>query len=353
MFTPFRKALLEWYQPESRPLPWKASDNPYHIWLSEIILQQTRAEQGLPYYLKFIKLYPTVADLAQSDEQEVLKTWEGLGYYSRARNLLAAARQVIDKYGGQFPASYSELLKLKGVGPYTAAAIASFAFHQPHAVLDGNVFRVLSRYFGMDTPTDTTSGKKLFSDLAQNCLDPENPATYNQAIMDFGATVCTPNKPLCKKCPLSSDCVAFREGRQHLLPVKSKKLIRQNRYFNFYLIRDAHAILLEKRTNRDIWNGLFQFPCNEADSLVHHWRLDDVGLKETEIKSMSISNEYRQILTHRNIIAHFAEIEVDDISALVKTSGSSYECIPLASVQKYAFPKIIRQYLSERDNSLH
>lgn len=353
MFTPFKKKLIEWYNPESRPLPWKASANPYHIWLSEIILQQTRAEQGLPYYLKFITLYPTVADLAHSDEQEVLKTWEGLGYYSRARNLLQAARQVVDIHGGQFPANYSELLQLKGVGPYTAAAIASFAFHLPHAVLDGNVFRVLSRYFGIDTPMDTPSGKKVFTDLAQNCLDTENPATYNQAIMDFGAKVCTPAKPLCGNCPLSSECVAFREGRQQTLPVKSKKLIRQNRYLHYYVIRDDQSVLIEKRSGSDIWKGLYQFPCREDNSVQHSWPLADIGLEETGVKSISVSPEYRQILTHRNIIAHFADVKVEDIGALMKASGNSYECIPLTSIHEYAFPKIIRQYLSDRDNSLH
>jgi A/G-specific adenine glycosylase len=353
MFTPFKKKLIEWYTPESRPLPWKASDNPYHIWLSEIILQQTRAEQGLPYYLKFITLYPTVADLAQSEEQDVLKTWEGLGYYSRARNLLKAARQVVDIHGGQFPANYSELLQLKGVGPYTAAAIASFAFHLPHAVLDGNVFRVLSRSFGIDTPVDSPSGKKVFADLAQNCLDAENPATYNQAIMDFGSTACTPAKPLCGNCPLSSECVAFREGRQQLLPVKSKKLIRQNRFFHYFVIRDAQSVLIEKRSESDIWKGLYQFPCIESNSVQHSWSLSDIGLEETVLKSKHLSPEYRQILTHRNIIAHFADVEVEDVGALMKASRNSYESIPLSSIHKYAFPKIIRQYLSDRDNSLH
>lgn len=209
MLQPFTRALLEWYDPKRRVLPWKNTRDPYRIWLSEIMLQQTRVEQGIPYYHRFIVAFPTVSDLALAPSARVMKLWEGLGYYSRARNLHSAAQQVVHEFGGKFPESYEDIRSLKGVGDYTAAAIASFAFDQPYAVLDGNVFRVLSRYFGESVPVDTSAGKKYYSRLARSLLPEDDAARYNQAIMDFGALVCTPRQPKCSHCPLSATCKAL------------------------------------------------------------------------------------------------------------------------------------------------
>ena len=259
----FTTHLLQWASQHERHLPWKESKNPYYIWLSEIILQQTRVEQGLPYYLKFVEHYPTVFDLANATEDEVLKDWEGLGYYSRARNLHAAAKYIATELDGHFPDTYDSILKLKGVGPYTAAAIASFAFQLPYAVVDGNVYRVLSRFFGMDTPIDSTIGKKQFANLAQQLLDPTKPDVYNQAIMDFGATWCTPKQAKCNKCPLSEQCAAFQTNRVEKYPIKQKKLKKRTRYFHYLIFNYSGQTWIEKRAGKDIWQGLYQFPLIE------------------------------------------------------------------------------------------
>jgi A/G-specific adenine glycosylase len=343
MFTTFTKAIVEWHDPQRRFLPWKADNTPYHIWLSEIILQQTRVEQGTPYYLAFKEKFPTVHDLAQAPLSEVLKTWEGLGYYSRARNLHTAAQQIVHEYQGNFPDSYDSLLRLKGVGSYTAAAIASFAFGLPHAVLDGNVFRVLSRYFGIGTPIDSTEGKKYFSQLAQQCLDTENPARYNQAIMDFGALVCVPQQPTCHNCPLSSNCVALRENKVLQLPVKAKKMVRQQRCFNFLVITDGQYVVINQRAGTDIWKGLYQFPIIEGDLLPTSLSAADFGFGHLNIISSQLSPVFRQILTHRNIAAHFLEIRVASLEMVPPIHVS----IRIDELEQLAFPKIIRNYLEE------
>ncbi|HMX40236.1 MAG TPA: A/G-specific adenine glycosylase, partial [Saprospiraceae bacterium] len=227
----FRQALLRWAEVHPRPLPWKGQSDPYRIWLSEIILQQTRVEQGLPYYERFVAAYPSVRHLADAPEEELMKLWEGLGYYSRARNLHAAARHIAYGLGGNFPTDYAGLRQLRGVGDYTAAAIASFAYGLPHAVVDGNVYRVLARCFGIATPTATPAAKRQFADLAQRLLDPARPAAFNQAIMDFGATWCKPRQPRCADCPLSSRCVALATGQVASLPLKSGKAPKKERFF--------------------------------------------------------------------------------------------------------------------------
>lgn len=352
MFTTFRTLLLEWYNPARRNLPWKQSSSAYHIWLSEIILQQTRVDQGTPYYLKFIDLYPTISDLAAAPEEKVMKSWEGLGYYSRARNLHAAAKQVVVEFSGRFPSTYENILQLKGVGPYTAAAIASFAYNLPYAVLDGNVFRVLSRYFGIDIPVDTTEGKKYFSQLAQDCLDVNQPAKYNQAIMDFGALVCTPANPACNACPLSSHCQALLHKRQLNFPVKSKKIIRSDRYFSFFVIHDSQTVFIEKRNDNDIWKSLYQFPCIESAHLDPSLTPSDAGW-EIHFESIFISPVYKQMLTHRNIFAQFIEVIIPTEKNVPETFENQYQRIRLSELSHHAFPKIIREYLSDRFNSLH
>ncbi|MEO1264044.1 MAG: A/G-specific adenine glycosylase, partial [Bacteroidota bacterium] len=241
---------MEWFSTNHRPLPWKGEKNPYLIWLSEIILQQTRVEQGLPYFEKFKKKYPTVKDLANAPEDEVMKMWEGLGYYSRARNLHAAAKFIADELNGTFPDTFHEILGLKGVGPYTAAAIASFAYGLPHAVVDGNVYRVLSRFFGIEEPIDTTAGKKLFAALAQELLDEKQAGNYNQAIMDFGATHCTPALPACTSCLMKSKCTAFQKNTVNKLPVKIKKTKRRQRFFNYLILNEKGNVFIKKRTQK-------------------------------------------------------------------------------------------------------
>ena len=244
----FTKILMEWHDPNARPMPWKSEKNPYLVWLSEIILQQTRVEQGLPYFIRFKEKYPTIQQLANAPEDELMKLWEGLGYYSRARNLHFSAKYITKDLKGGFPTTYKEILKLKGVGPYTASAVASFAFGLPHAVVDGNVYRVLSRVFGIDTAIDTSLGKKKIDALAHEHLDKQIPGKYNQAILDFGATQCSPKLPSCEDCPLKNQCYAFTNDQVGLYPVKSKKIKRKTRFFNYLVLNNEDTVIIKKRT---------------------------------------------------------------------------------------------------------
>lgn len=351
----FRSRLLNWYRPSQRPLPWKEETDPYLIWLSEIILQQTRVEQGAPYFLRFKQKYPTVRDLAAAPQDEVMKLWEGLGYYARARNMLEAARYVAFENDGKLPNSYQGLLKLKGVGPYTAAAIASFAFGLPHAVLDGNVFRVLSRFLGAEQPIDTTAGKRFFSLQAQNALDPDRPARYNQAIMDFGATVCRPQKPDCASCPLQSRCQAFQLNMIDRLPVKSKKMERRRRYFQFLVLNTADKVAIRKRTRKDIWRNLYEFPVLETeapeiepDRLLTHPTLESWLNSEALPQLQRRSKPFQQTLTHQVITATFWELILPSGEALI---NDEFLLVERKNLSNFAFPKIVDWYLG--DNSLY
>lgn len=250
--------LLNWYHQNKRNLPWRNTDNPYFIWLSEVILQQTRVEQGMPYYQNFTQQYKTVQELAKAPQQDVLKLWQGLGYYSRARNMHYTAQLVVEQFNGEFPQKYTDLVKLKGIGPYTAAAIASFAYNLPHAVLDGNVFRVLSRLFLINEPINTTKGKKVFEALASEFLNTQHPADHNQAVMELGATVCLPKNPLCHACPINDACMAFTFKKMADLPVKLPKSKSKIRYFNYVVLLNKNAVLLQKREQKDIWQHLFE-----------------------------------------------------------------------------------------------
>lgn len=347
----FQENLLAWYHPEDRPLPWKGIQNPYHIWLSEIILQQTRVEQGLAYYLRFVETYPNIQDLAAAPDDEVMKLWEGLGYYSRARNLLAAARYVAHELAGVFPTTYDGIRLLKGVGPYTAAAIASFAYNLPHAVVDGNVFRVLARFFGISTPQDTTEGKKQFTELAETLLDATQAGRYNQAIMDFGATVCLPRNPQCKKCPLQAQCVALKEQRIGELPVKSKKIVKTERFFHYLVFNFEGQVLIQKREEKDIWQELYQFPLLEDESLEQSWELlqarlqENIGLALPSHTLRSGSKVFQQLLTHQVVNARFWEI---DLEALAVPIPANWIWVKRETLNKYAFPKVIDRYLGDR-----
>lgn len=340
----FSKKLLEWYNPTTRSLPWKKTKDAYKIWLSEIILQQTRVEQGTPYYLAFAKQYPSVKKLANAPLDEVLKLWEGLGYYSRARNLHTAAQQVMQLHKGKFPSTYTEILQLKGIGNYTAAAIASFAFNLPHAVLDGNVFRVLSRIFGIETPIDSTTGKKKFEILANQLLEKKNPAIYNQAIMDFGALVCKPKNPLCTECPYSTDCKALELNKINLLPVKAKKIVKTERHFHYFVFYDDKHIFIRQRTDNDIWKGLFEFPMEEPSNSIN----GELLFRKSLLGDLEVPLVYKQTLSHQHIKANFHEIKLSKLPNAKK----SYLKIKKNDVLKYAFPKIVRDYLEDRLNFL-
>ena len=330
-------------------MPWKGEKNPYLIWLSEIILQQTRVAQGLPYFERFKLAYPTISDLANAPEDEVLKNWEGLGYYSRARNLHFTAKDIRDNYNGIFPTSYEDILKLKGIGTYTAAAIASFAYDLPYAVLDGNVFRVLSRYFGIQEPIDTTNGKKIFTKLSQELLAKKQPADYNQAIMDFGATQCVPANPNCKTCPMAKTCVALKDGLIGQLPFKSKKLKKRSRFFHYLIINQKEQIWIRKRTEKDIWQGLYEFPLLETDKLLDRKALKIfTGYKKViqgDAKITRISTPFTQQLTHQKINALFIEIT---IQKPMDNPQKDWVKIPRSELKTFAFPRIIDLYLQDK-----
>ena len=336
--------LKNWYKNNARDLPWRNTNDAYLIWLSEIILQQTRVEQGLPYYFAFVKAFPSLEILSKASEDQVLKLWQGLGYYSRARNMMQAAQHIMTKNNGVFPDNYKDILALKGVGPYTAAAIASFAFGLPYAVVDGNVFRVLSRYYGVEIPINSTKGKKYFEILAQKTLDLKNPATHNQAIMEFGSLLCKPKNPDCDLCPLSYSCVALSQKKVKLLPVKENKLKIQNRYLHYILLDDGKNILIEKRDYSGIWKGLYQLPLVETTNskkvddvlplLVNNKILDNQDFKLKEVR------EVIHKLTHRNLYIRFYWIQVHEMPK------ANYHSISYTEWEDYAFPQPIHQFLS-------
>ena len=264
----FNHELQQWYQLNKRDLPWRNTSDAYVIWLSEIILQQTRVEQGLPYFNRFVEKYPNVNEFANADEGAILKLWQGLGYYSRGRNMLKTAKVIRDDYNGRFPDSYDQLIKLKGIGEYTAAAIASFAANEAKAVVDGNVYRVLARYFGIDEPINSTKGKKTFQELAARLINKQQPGLHNQAMMEFGAMLCKPKNPACGICPVRQGCYAFLHNAINSLPVKLNKIKVRERYFNYFLVLDGENILLNKRNDKGIWANMYDLPAIESDALL-------------------------------------------------------------------------------------
>ncbi|MBL7860341.1 MAG: A/G-specific adenine glycosylase [Cyclobacteriaceae bacterium] len=301
----FSDRIISWYEQNKRPLPWRETRDPYKIWLSEIILQQTRISQGLPYYEAFLSNFPDVYSLAKASQGNVLRLWQGLGYYTRARNLHACAKKVVTDYGGVFPDSYSALLTLPGIGAYTAAAVASIAFGESVAVVDGNVFRVLSRVFGIDKDIASNKGKEYFFIKANELIPDRQPDVYNQAVMEFGALHCTPVNPKCQTCPLSDFCVANLRNLQHLLPVKSKKQKSKRRYFTYLVISSNGRLLMRKREPGDIWQGLYDFALLESKRPI---RVKDLGRQQKEFKNLeigSISTTYKHVLSHQQLITRF------------------------------------------------
>ncbi len=337
---------MEWYHQNKRQLPWRETTDPYKIWLSEIILQQTRVAQGTPYYIKFISAYPTVGDMAKAKEDEILKLWQGLGYYSRARNLHATAKTVVNEYNGRFPDNYKKLLTLKGVGDYTASAISSICFNEPQAVVDGNVYRVLARYFGIDTPINSTKGIKFFKELAQEVMDPKHIRDYNQGIMEFGAMQCTPKNPYCLHCPLGESCVALQKGLQDQLPVKTNKTKVRNRYFN-YLVpvhvdnSGTYRTIFQQRRGKGIWQNLWEFPLLESKTVLD---MEAVKNRYQEIlapmKKVNIS-EYNEKpivhkLSHQTLHAKFWILTTEDAIPNAK---------PLKTLTEYPVPVLIADFI--------
>ena len=339
----FSNSLVQWYLQNKRDLPWRDTINPYQIWLSEIMLQQTRVAQGLPYFISFINAFPTVFDLANAEEDQVLKLWQGLGYYSRARNLHATAKYVAHELNGIFPDNYKELLKLKGIGEYTAAAIASFSYNEPVAVLDGNVYRVLSRYFNMDNDISDTKTKKVFQTLAQEVLLKDNPAIFNQAIMEFGALQCVPKNPDCESCVLSNSCAALQYNKVAQLPVKSKKTKVTPKYFNYLILKDITGkFIVQKREGKGIWENLYEFPLFETAELMapeviekQLIQMDFFGQKAKEIILLN-SEIIKHKLSHQHLFIRFFLMEFD-----VELPGSK----GFEEIKKLPFPIVIHNFM--------
>lgn len=339
----FSKEIIKWYRINKRDLPWRKTRDPYKIWISEIILQQTKVNQGRPYYERFIKRFPTIQDLAKSSQDDVLKLWQGLGYYSRARNLHFSANMIMQEFSGKFPENYTDILKLKGIGEYTAAAIASFCFSLPYAVVDGNVIRLLSRFFGINIPFDTSEGKRSFQQLANRLLDKNHAATHNQAIMEFGSLQCKPKTPSCQLCNLKISCIAFSQKSTQDYPVRRNKIKTRNRFLHFFIINNQDNFFIRKR-KKGVWKGLYEFPLLEFKK---EKEVEKV-LKSPEIKSLLKSRSFRikkvsekitYLLSHQRLHVRFWHINSD------KFSSSEYDSITLNKLKKLPVPNLIDKYL--------
>ena len=345
----FGKILIAWYQQNKRNLPWRANNDPYFVWVSEIILQQTRVDTGTDYFLRFMNSFPDVFSLANAQENDVLKLWQGLGYYSRARNMHAAALQIKNEFNGVFPSTYIDIRKLKGVGDYTAAAIASISFGLPHAVIDGNVYRALSRLFGVETAIDTLKGKREFTELASLLIDRKNPGQFNEALMEFGALQCTPKNPNCRTCPFCDQCIALSKNEISNHPVKSKQTKIKKRYFNYLLVNDGNCFYIEKRVARDIWHNLYQFPLIETSVAV---TLEELVSNEHFVKMFdpkdividAMGPEIIHILTHQRLHVRFIEIK-----SLEVVPPINWIKVSLSEMTDFPVPKIIHNFLLKMD----
>lgn len=343
----FTKTLTYWYSINKRDLPWRRTKNPYNIWLSEIIMQQTQIAQGLPYYQSFIEEFPTVFDLANTNEEAVLKLWQGLGYYSRARNLHHTAKYIANDLKGEFPDNYLELLKLKGIGDYTASAIASICFDESTAVVDGNVYRLLSRYFGIDIPINSTEGIKYFKNLAQSLLPKHDVGDYNQAVMDFGARQCKPKSPNCTICPLNIGCIAYRDNLTDKLPVKINKTKIKKKYINFvvFVSEDGNTVL-EKRTENGIWKNLYQFPLIETkrrmtfEDLKSHSRIQQIPAKSEPVITLYNEKEIVHKLSHQHLYTSFWIVNVNYLSN---------NFISTSQINDYPVPILISRFIDDFD----
>ncbi len=339
----FSEILTPWYSVNKRELPWRETKNPYFIWLSEIILQQTQVAQGLPYYIKFITNFPTIFDLAHAEEEVVLKYWQGLGYYSRARNLHGTSKYIVKELKGVFPNTYNEIIKLKGVGDYTASAIASICYNEATAVVDGNVYRVLSRYFGIETPINTSKGFKEFKALAQELINKKSPAQFNQAIMEFGARQCKPKNPNCNSCPFNESCIALQQKRINELPVKLKKNKVSKKYFNFIIfLSQNNKTVLEQRKNKGIWQNLYQFPLVESENPLNLKELKDaiktLNFLTNKEYSVSLYNDKEIVhkLSHQHLHTKFW---------ILKSKNNLEDGISIDDLIKFPVPKLIANFI--------
>lgn len=346
----FSDELVAWYLKNKRELPWRDTTNAYVIWLSEIILQQTRVEQGMPYFHRFLARYPDIKSFAAADEDEILNLWQGLGYYSRGRNMLKTARQVMELYGGEFPVAYDDLLRLKGVGEYTAAAISSFAVNEARAVVDGNVYRVLARYFGIDEPINSTKGKKLFQGLADELLNREHPGLHNQAMMEFGAMLCKPKNPDCAICPVREGCYAYQNNKVQTLPQKLKTVKIRERFFNYFVVTDGDTLLMKKRDETDIWANMYDLPLVETPGPMRPEEVTQLlQAKELFGDNIQIIASFpikKHVLTHQHIHAQFIHIADPKIKLEQKLF-----LIELKKIKNVALPKIIFVFLNNFFNS--
>lgn len=345
----FSEKIVEWYREYHRDLPWRNTQEPYKIWLSEIILQQTRVIQGLPYYEKFIQEFPEINSLARAKEEKVLRLWQGLGYYTRARNLHKCAVEIVRKFNGIFPPAFNELKKLPGVGDYTAAAIASFAFGERVAVVDGNVQRVLSRVFGITENVSTPSGKKYFFEWANTLISADDPGRYNQAIMEFGALQCVPRNPKCDACIFSASCFARRNQQQHLFPVKRRPAKVTHRYLYYFIFSAGRKFLMKKRLEKDIWNSLYDFPLRETKRSVSHMKIQILFPSVSGVKVKSkMSKVYKHVLTHQIIHARFIHFEIPQAksdSLRKKIEGSGW--FSQSQIARLPKPVLISRFLHD------
>jgi len=340
---------MAWEKTRDRPMPWKGIKDPYKIWLSEIMLQQTQVKQGLPYYEKFTTNYPTVFDLANAPEEKVMLDWAGLGYYNRARNLHFTAKTVANELNGKFPEDFDGLVALKGIGTYTAAAIASFAYNKPHAVVDGNVMRVISRVFAIEEPVDTTKGKRAISELAQKLIDKLQPAVYNQAIMDFGATVCTPSNPACPTCPMKKHCLAFKQKLVSDFPVVAKRMVLKERHLHYFVMEHNGQLLMKQRLENDIWKGLYDFPMLETNGNATFSGLVKRKVVQEWVGGQAFKREHvekqKHALSHQKLFIHFHRSQVSNKT--FKHLSKHFKPIATASLKEIAFPKPIDNYLKK------
>ena len=341
---PISDKLISWYKKNKRDLPWRNTSDPYKIWLSEIILQQTQVIQGLNYYIKFTETFPTVVDLANAPEDKVMRLWQGLGYYSRARNLHAAAKAIKINHKGKFPSTYDSIKELKGVGDYTAAAVSSFAFGLPHAVVDGNVYRVLSRLFVIDTPINSSQGKKEFQLVADELLNKKQPALHNSAMMEFGALWCKPQNPKCEDCPLQAQCLAFQNNTITIRPVKENKIKIKNRYLHYFILNYKNNVYIQKRTEKDIWQNLYEFylietpEATDPDILLKHKELKKI-VSDFKVKAVVIAKKH--VLSHQHLYATFYELNISKAlksKILIK--------IKYSELTNFGLPQLITKYLT-------
>ncbi|MBD3747918.1 MAG: A/G-specific adenine glycosylase [Sphingobacteriales bacterium] len=344
----FSQQLINWYRTHKRDLPWRNTTDAYLIWLSEIILQQTRVEQGMPYFFRFANAYPTVKSFAVASEDDILRMWQGLGYYSRGRNMLKTARKVVEDFDGVFPNRYDDLIRLTGIGEYTAAAIASFSANEAKAVVDGNVYRFLSRYFGVATPINTGIGKKEFQALADEILDKKKAAEHNQAMIEFGALQCKPKNPDCEVCPFNGSCLAYQKRKVADLPVKLRKLKIRERFFFFFLILNDNRILIKRRSNEDIWAGLHDLPSIEftertsLKQLIAHPDFNAWFNKDSVIHA--VSEEVKHVLTHQRLYARFIHIENLNETYIKK---NNWFWVKVKDLHQYGQPKLIFEFLKK------